>query len=235
MRLLQLALLAGGFAATALGGRETSFQRHLDSPVQHHPIAVDAAGYAIVDKATHGRISKRWLGAPRDANLWPQKTVRFCYETQGCRDRLHVRFKVAMKLWRTVGLGADQYKMIEVADPGISCTSHNERATILVIECAPASSVSMWAHVGMPVVNAAMPGDYVGPVAHLSDRDILPAPGAMKIAHEIGHVWGLKHESQYVGFWCQPYNIWPPGNQAESEAATAFGKTFESTCKNIIG
>lgn len=234
MRLLQLALLAGGFATTALGGRETSFQRHLDSPVQHHPIAVDAAGYAIVDKATHGRISKRWLGAAPDANLWPGKTVRFCYETQGCRDRLHVRFKVAMKLWRAAGLGSDQYKMIEVAEPGISCTGHDQRATILVIKCATAASPSMWSNVGMPVVNGRS-GDYVGPVSHLSDEAVLAAPDAMGIAHEIGHIWGLQHEMQYVGFWCQPYNIWPPYNQAESEAATAFGKTFESTCKNIKG
>lgn len=231
MRLLQLALLAGGFAATALGGRETSFQRHLDSPVQHHPIAVDAAGYAIVDKATHGRISKRWLGNDPRVGLWPDSTVRFCYETAGARAKLHARFHAAIKLWRAAGLNKDKYKMIEHADPGFSCTSHDDRATMLVIHYT--SEDSMYATPGMPVVDGT-DDEYFGPVANLGDSSA-PEKGAFTIAHEIGHVWGLQHEMQYAGFWSRPYSSWGPFDQAASYDATAFGKSFESTCRNIVG
>lgn len=227
MRLLPLALLAGGFATTALG----SLQRHLDRPVQHQPIAVDAAGYAIVDKATHGRISKRWLGAAPGTNLWPDSTIRFCYETAGGRVKLHARFKAAMKLWRTAGLGPDKYKMIEYAEPGASCTSHDERATILVIHYT--SENYMYATPGMPVVDGTS-DSYFGPVALLSDTPV-PTGDAVSIAHEIGHMWGLHHEMKFAGFWSRPYTMWGPFDYAASESVTAFGKTFQSTCKNLKG
>lgn len=231
MRLLQLCLLAGGFATTALGGREASLHRHLDSPVQHQPIAVDAAGYAIVDKATHGRISKRWVGVAPSVGLWPDSTVRFCYETAGGRVKLHARFKAAMKLWRAAGLGEDKYKMIEYAEPGASCTSHAERATILVVHFT--SEDIMYATPGMPVVDGTS-DEYIGPVANLGDHSGL-AEAAMTIAHEIGHIWGLSHETKFAGFWSRPYTMWGPFDQAASESVTAFGKTFQTTCKNIIG
>jgi hypothetical protein len=235
---LQLALLlAGGFATTALGGSavwEASLPRILSTPVEHHPIAVDAAGYAIVDEEAHSRISKRWLGAKsRTGNmgLWPERTVRFCYETQEGRDKLHERFKAATKLWHAAGLKKDKYKMVEAANPGATCTGHAERAAILVIEYNDEENpAEMYAHAGLPVVDGIDP-DYIGPVANLHDK-WNPQAGAISIAHEIGHVWGLDHEQQYRGFWSTPYNTWGSEDQATSEAETVFGKHFN--CENIM-
>ncbi len=177
----------------------------LGPPHLADPVALDAAGYAITDNATHGaRLSRRYGNVIAQAGtapnqLWPDKTISYCYETEAAGTQLHEYVKAAIDLWANNGLSGIAYKYIQVAAAGPACVNYTPRAKVLVISYN--TQGRMRTTNGMPALDPGTPS-YIGPAMTLSDRsDIGTLDAVSNIAHEIGHAWGLLHEHQNPYFW----------------------------------
>ena len=178
----------------------------LGSPHLADRVALDAAGYAITDNATHGaaRLSRRYGVVVAQAGtavnrLWPDKTISYCFETVEARDRLQDYVHRAVALWAENGLNSLVYKYTQVTEPGSGCVNHAQRDRLLVISFNTQGVMSTTN--GMAALDPSKPS-YKGPVMALSDRsDIGTLDPLTNIAHEIGHAWGLLHEHQNPNFW----------------------------------
>lgn len=152
--------------------------------------------------------------------------VRRRTETGACsaaRGALHRSLIAATNLWKTAGLASAAYKYKEIADPGSSCTGHEDRHQILVISITPdqwtTDQDAGYATVGVPALDDRKP-DYVGPEMYIN-HNLYVAEGKTRfvatIAHELGRVWGLYHEHQNKLVWELPYS---------SSLGQVFGTNF---------
>ncbi|KAI6351486.1 hypothetical protein MCOR25_009898 [Pyricularia grisea] len=182
-------------------------------------IQADPSGHAVKDALVrrHLAVKKRYLTIDPnlgDSKPWPDKTIKYCYESKAARRNLHSYFVQAANMWKTAGLASGVYKYSEVADPGTSCTGHQDRDKILVVRITPddeqpgIETSAGYATLGIEPVNAAT--DYVGPEMYIN-TDLRAVEGRTRfigtVAHEIGHVWGLYHEHQNPMFWQSPYSL----------------------------
>ncbi|KZL71574.1 hypothetical protein CI238_12142 [Colletotrichum incanum] len=204
---LALTLLIAGFGVQA-GNPVWESTVKLQAPHPVEQLAVDVAGYAIRDNATHAQaMAKRYVAmrpqaGPGKAKLWPDKTISYCYATEEARTILYDYLLAATREWQRKGLFRDVYKYSEVADPGASCTGNSQREKILVISYNNLGLLSTT--LGQPSLDDN-DEDYKGPNMALSERnDVGMLDVVSNIAHELGHAWGLTHEHQNPYFWAPP-------------------------------
>lgn len=202
--------------ARAVRGGSSVWQPQLQH--NHHDVIItaDESGYAVKGAvARRDLLQKRYYAMKPDSirKRWPQRTISYCYESTAARGAIHTSLIAAANLWKTAGLASGAYKYKEIADPGSSCTGHEDRHQILVISITPDQWTSDQdagsATVGMPALNDLKP-DYVGPEMYIN-HNLYVAEGKTRfvatIAHELGHVWGLYHEHQNRLFWDAPYSF----------------------------
>ncbi|KAK1984914.1 hypothetical protein LZ30DRAFT_710251 [Colletotrichum cereale] len=223
-------LLAGTFiflTVLARAARGGSAVWQPQPPHDNHGVVItaDASGYAVKNAvARRDIVQKRYLAMRSDETRgrWPERTISYCYESTAARGNLHKALIAASNLWKTAGLASDVYKYREVADPGTSCTEHQDRDQILVIKI----TADEWdtgsagsATVGIPALDDSNPG-YKGPEMYINSY-LRAEEGSTRfiatIAHELGHVWGLYHEHQNKLFWEYPYS---------SNKGNVFGTNF---------
>ncbi|KAM7219725.1 hypothetical protein V8F06_004938 [Rhypophila decipiens] len=251
-----LVALLGLVATNVLAGSPIweSKLNHPEHVVQHDQVPIDSAGYAIVGeqepsvtnilKRSENR--KRWIaenenGASRDTS-WPDRTIKYCFETQRGRQLLGKYVSEAIKMWDAAGLRKDRYKIEEVPAVGSACVNHPNVKDFLVIRFRPYKG-----GLGLFGGNSASVGKVTDPDEQ-STMDISFTPGvtggktAGDIAHEFGHVWGLEHEMQNPGFWDRRYGPYPGPHLTNENSQNATDKlladqdrgglTPDDLCKN---
>ncbi|KAI9037270.1 uncharacterized protein KD926_000707 [Aspergillus affinis] len=134
---------------------------------------------------------------------WPGGVVPFCWENDATRLEFIRDLHHAMNLWYTAGLPEPRFRFYEVSYE--DCM--RDRRNSLVIHKADG-----------PLEFATTVGKYTGPpsdllpgsVAYFNSETEIPSGRvarntiAEKIAHEIGHIFGLYHEHQDPYFWRPP-------------------------------
>ncbi|KAI9036199.1 uncharacterized protein KD926_002167 [Aspergillus affinis] len=144
-------------------------------------------------------------GIPFDLNwsgttTWPGGAVQYCWEGQATRQEFADHFRHALNLWHIAGLPAERFQFFEIS---LDDCLRDRRNSIMFYK-GPGS-----------FEYATTIGKYVGPVS-----DDLPGPMVFfnsegeplggragsntipeKMAHEIGHIFGLFHEHQDPFFW----------------------------------
>lgn len=168
--------------------------RFSSSDISSQPFGTIAANGTNRDPFSHGggrAPGKRWvtIEAKTDkvSNLWPDKTIKFCFKDTQTRDRFYNLIIKGMDLWYQAGLDSS-FKMTEVSRN--DCT--DKRSEVLVVSQGEHLTTS----VGRSTVASMM----------LSDSDQTGMLNVLSnVAHEIGHAWGLYHEHQNPNFWDAPY------------------------------
>lgn len=169
-------------------------------PYQQPLPDVNMAGYAVRDNATARHLERRYLAmkpkaGPGQAQLWPDKTISYCFASQYDRDKLVAPFLQAVQEWRSAGLD-HTFTFNEAAGPG-QCGK--QRSKLLVISYNTEGKLGTT--VGFQSLDPGKP-DYKGPSMLLSDNtDVGMLNVVANYAHEIGHAWGLFHEHQNRWFW----------------------------------
>lgn len=205
--------------------------------MQHEPIPIDSAGYAVVqdepavdDILKRSENHKRWVALDEDKGnrgvKWPDNTIRYCFETAVGRAILGLYVREAIRLWDLAGLRHDRYRFHEVDAVGSECKKQEN----LVIRYR-AGAAGLFILGDMSAYLGKMTGEDEDGAQYQSEMDVsfqpsLSSPGtAGGIAHEFGHVWGLTHEFQNPGFWSRPYGPWP-GRARTSPARTLATSTY---------
>lgn len=155
---------------------------------------------------------KRWVTImPKTngvSNLWPDKTIKFCFDSVESRGLFYENIIKGMDLWHQAGLDSS-FKMTEVSDK--DCFDQSKRSEILFISQGKGLSTS----VGFSDDNTMM-------LSNSADMGMLNV--LSNVAHEIGHAWGLYHEHQNIYFWDAPYVF---GSSGKLFGASNFH------CKNL--
>ncbi|KAK8076334.1 hypothetical protein PG994_003606 [Apiospora phragmitis] len=120
-------------------------------------------------------------------NLWPDSTIKYCYETEAGKQALFNYLLAATQKWQDAGLHRDVYKYQEVANPGDSCVNYANRATTLLIRYL-SNEKKYDANIGVPPLDGNNPS-FKGPVMRIGTVDDVGNYPTI-IAHELGHVWG---------------------------------------------
>jgi hypothetical protein len=155
-----------------------------------------------------------------DIQLWPAKTIKYCFENSNARSILFDDLMDAVQRWYASGLPEDQFKYQEVS--ASECTSN--RANVLLIKySAPGTGPGQSSMATTPAKVPRGPG-VDGPTMVLTDDDTMGhLDKVANYAHELGHAWGLYHEHQNPYFWESAY-----GN----EDGSRFGAT-NFNCQNL--
>ncbi|KAI7782832.1 uncharacterized protein LA080_012873 [Diaporthe eres] len=225
MLLASIAIFISVFVPAVRGGSAV-WQPQLQHNNHDLVVTAEESGYAVKGGlARRDLLQKRYFAMKPDPvrRRWPQRTISYCYESTAARGALHKSLIAATNLWKTAGLASAAYKYKEIADPGSSCTGHEDRHQILVISITPdqwtTDQDAGYATVGVPALDDRKP-DYVGPEMYIN-HNLYVAEGKTRfvatIAHELGHVWGLYHEHQNKLFWELPYS---------SSQGQVFGTNF---------
>lgn len=121
--------------------------------------------------------------------MWPDKTIKFCFEDTESRGRFYDLLMKGMDLWYQAGLDSS-FKMTEVSDNDCK----NKRSEVMLVSLGQGLSTT----VALPA------GELSGMM--LTDSDEMGMLNVLSnVAHEIGHAWGLYHEHQNSKFWDDPY------------------------------
>lgn len=162
-------------------------------------------------------VGKRWFTIqPREngVRVWPDATIKYCFETNEAKERLLYNLEAARDRWYQNGLPEEKFQLTEVS--AAECSSN--RANILLIRYNDQGRLSTTP--GLPPLDANVPS-YKGPTMDLSDReDVGMLEVIANYAHELGHAWGLLHEHQNPSFWSAPYG---PGQS----------QIFRFNCQNL--
>ncbi|KAK6063920.1 hypothetical protein SCUP234_09199 [Seiridium cupressi] len=166
---------------------------------------------------------KRWVvvddstsSSSGGISLWPDKTIKYCYEDVTARGKLYDLVLEAMRVWYSAGLD-NSFKMVEVSDS--DCT--NKRSSVLLISYDPPKAEG---GKGTLSTTPAMPNGQP-PSCVLSDDATIGMKSAVSnIAHELGHAWGMYHEHQNPYFWPTSY---------KGKGGTTFS-AINWVCENLV-
>ncbi|OTB01252.1 hypothetical protein M426DRAFT_25831 [Hypoxylon sp. CI-4A] len=155
-----------------------------------------------------------------DVQLWPEKTIRYCYEDDNTRSILNNDLMAAAQKWIDAGLDEDRFKYVEVSRT--ECTD-NRPNVLLVKYSMPGPGPGQSSMFTTPAKIPAN-GNLHGPTMTLTDDENMGMLDKVaNYAHELGHAWGLVHEHQNPYFW-------------ESALGGESGSTFGShnfNCRNL--
>lgn len=143
----------------------------------------------------------------RDGHVkWPNREIRYCYETTETREKYHEDLKAAWEIWLATGLNS-AFTITEV--DAETCT--NDKINTMLIYDSDTGP-------GPNGILATVPG-FIGagnrarhssgyytrknrPMMALTTRDDIGMLNPVfNYAHEWGHAWGLYHEHQNPNFW----------------------------------
>ncbi|CAK42253.1 lysM domain-containing protein [Aspergillus niger] len=131
------------------------------------------------------------------SRLWPDKTIKLCYESEATWRKYHNYYRSAMRLWYASGL-PEEFKVREVGRDACQNTPHEQ---LMVIDTPELFATD----IGFPS------NDYLNPSNHPS-----PNKPAMYVclyhrdteefrvttfAHELAHSFGMYHEHQNPYYW----------------------------------
>lgn len=168
----------------------------------------------------HGRRAAPLYSSSVNRVVWPNRKVRYCYESDAAKQALKTDVINAWEIWLSAGLNA-AFTIEEVDD----ATCSDDRANVLLIaNTDDDSKPKLAASVGFPGAEsmARSAGGHQsnrlrGPVMYLTTKtDVGMLNTAFNYAHEWGHVWGLYHEHQNPGFW---------GGVSGASSGEVFGPT----------
>ncbi|EQB55036.1 hypothetical protein CGLO_05067 [Colletotrichum gloeosporioides Cg-14] len=199
--LMFAAVLAHGVIAGSRMWEAPLHYPSVDAPVE---ITLNLEGVNVTQVGTHSINSteKRWVtikdGGGRLARSfkWPNKKIRFHYETEEAKEKLEVYLDAAKALWSAAGL-PDDFTYEEVT----SETDYEaKKGQILQIKYNDRNYLGTT--LGLPTQDDGG----TRPMMDLCDSDKI---GTLNIvanfAHELGHAWGLHHEHQNPQFWAIPH------------------------------
>ncbi|PYH38427.1 uncharacterized protein BO87DRAFT_446338 [Aspergillus neoniger CBS 115656] len=131
------------------------------------------------------------------SRLWPDKTVKLCYESEATWRKYHNYYRNAMRLWYASGLSED-FKVREVGRDGCQNTPHEQ---LLVMD----TPEMLATFVGFPSMSYLNPNNGPPPTAPAMYVSLLPSDTEEyrvgSIAHELAHSFGLHHEHQNPYYW----------------------------------
>lgn len=134
---------------------------------------------------------KRWVTIQSKtggvSNLWPDKTIKFCFEDTQSRGLFYDNIIKGMDLWYQAGLDSS-FRMTEVSDSDCK----DKRSEVLLVS----QGKGLLTSVGFSEDNTMV----LSNSAEMGMLNVLS-----NVAHEIGHAWGLYHEHQNINFWDAPY------------------------------
>lgn len=124
--------------------------------------------------------------------IWPDKTLRYCYSDSRARDIIEPYIQGAVDIWHAGGL-SDEFQMKEIK----------------LYECLPERAKTLYVRLGDHGFATSMgrqtPDGEDGPVMQLS----LPPDEFLNhyvmVVHQIGHAWGLAHEHQNPVIWAESH------------------------------
>ncbi|PLN80403.1 hypothetical protein BDW42DRAFT_201286 [Aspergillus taichungensis] len=152
----------------------------------------------------------KWVGQDHieEDMRWPERTVRYAYSDPSSRDDLNTWVRIGLDLWYANGL-PESFKMVEV-DRRECRRDGNNCLTI----------TRSFKELSTPIGKQIPQSFHTLMAQWTTDSSIgMLEPGA-NIAHEIGHVFGLYHESHNPSFWKTGGNPWD---------------NFELYCENFEG
>lgn len=162
-------------------------------------------------------LHKRWLGfnpgsGNPDDKLWPNKQIRYCWESAATKQILEDDLIEAASKWTNMGLASPEYSYQDVGILNQAPACASDRVNILLIKySAPGTGPGqsqMATSVGK--VPAGLGRD--GPTMTLTDDVTFGMLDRVaNYAHELGHAWGLHHEHQNPFFWQPDYGSQPDG------------------------
>lgn len=216
-----LAFLAFHLAVPGVSAGNAWFEpstRFASSDISNQPSGIIAANDTNRDPFTRGldrAPGKRWVTVDTSTGsssntgikLWPDKTIKFCFEDVESRGRLYDLIVKGMDLWHQAGLDS-AFKMTEVSDDDCK----NKRSEVMVVTLGDGLSTT-----------PARPNSEPSSMTLTDSAEVGMLNSISNVAHEIGHAWGMYHEHQNPNFWESPY-------------AHKGGKVFGASnfqCKNL--
>ncbi|KAI8311398.1 hypothetical protein K4K61_012120 [Colletotrichum sp. SAR11_59] len=203
--LIFAAVLAHGVIAGSRMWEAPLHYPSVDAPVE---ITLNLEGLNVTQVGTQSFNSteKRWVtikdgGAQGESRLlnhfkWPDKKIRFHFETEEAKQKLEVYLDAAKALWSAAGL-PDEFTYEEVTSEE---DYQAKKGKILLVKYNDRNYLGT--SLGLPTQD----DDGPSPVMDLCDSEKI---GTLNIvanfAHELGHAWGLHHEHQNPQFWTSPY------------------------------
>ncbi|KFY47844.1 hypothetical protein V495_01789 [Pseudogymnoascus sp. VKM F-4514 (FW-929)] len=153
---------------------------------------------------------------------WPGKTVRYCYENEDTKSRLHSQLMEAHERWVTAGLSS-KFKLV----PAKPEECQEKPYDVLHIKYSGETG-GISTFVGFPGPDNSIRDGEDGKVPSMVLSDTTTKgmlDPVSNYAHELGHAWGLFHEHQNPAFW---------GGLPDHETGSVFGPGNNNwNCQNL--
>lgn len=150
-----------------------------------------------------------------DRMPWPNRQIRYCFDTPEAKTALADLLKEAHKVWLRKGLGAE-FTIVEVGD---SECKNDKRFDTLLIQWS-GDNGAMATFEGLPATDSVLrqaTDPQVRPKMVLTTNlNMGMLDQVSNFAHELGHAWGLYHEHQNPAFWSR-------GTVSNALGGTVFG------------
>ncbi|KAJ0340496.1 hypothetical protein COL922a_003304 [Colletotrichum nupharicola] len=203
--LIFAAVLAHGVIAGSRMWEAPLHYPSVDAPVEI-TLSLEGVNVTQVSTQSFNSTEKRWVtikdgGAQGESRLlshfkWPDKKIRFHFETEEAKQKLELYLDAANALWSAAGL-PDEFTYEEVTS---EADYQAKKGKILLVKYNDRNYLGT--SLGLPTQD----DDGPSPVMDLCDSEKIGTLNiVVNFAHELGHAWGLHHEHQNPQFWTSPY------------------------------